>query len=74
MIFFFCLVSWIVVFGNVKSEIEIDKLFHSNPPSLSPTGELNGPAEDSYTAFREPRHDEFDYSLTKVFKFIVVIP
>ncbi|XP_031618765.1 serine protease inhibitor 27A-like [Contarinia nasturtii] len=65
----FLIVSWIVILGCAKAEIDVQKLFHVNPPNLSPTEssqESNTEVvDDFFVPYREPRHDEFDYSLTK---------
>lgn len=75
-------VNSIVIFSSVQSQVDVDKLFHANPPSLSSNGPANaqwpqsnsndqhndGMSEnvDNFQVFRGPRHDEFDWSLTKV--------
>lgn len=78
----FRLVNSIVILSSAQSQvdIDIDKLFHANPPSLSPNGPTNvqrplanqnndRPNDDMaevFDPFRGSRHDEFDWSLTKV--------
>lgn len=70
----------IVLFSSVQSEVDVDKLFHANPPSLSPNAQRpqsnsndqfideTSEANENFQVFRGPRHDEFDWSLTKVSK------
>lgn len=62
-----------------KAQVDVDRLFHSNPPSLSPSrpvndqrpqtnqnnDEISGSSDENIKLFRGPRHDEFDWSLTK---------
>lgn len=74
-----------MIFSSAQSQpqVDVDKLFHANPPSLS-NGPINSqrpqsnsndqyndePSEvnQNFQVFRGPRHDEFDWSLTKVSK------
>lgn len=49
--------------------VDVDKLFHANPPSL--TSRVSSEADNEisdFKIFRGPRHDEFDWALTKVGK------
>lgn len=80
----FASVNSIVIFSSAQSQIEVDKLFHANPPSLSSNRPVNAQSPQSnqnadrpnddisevfdgdFKLFRGPRHDEFDWSLTKV--------
>lgn len=79
MIINISLVFSIVVYA--QSEVDVDKLFHANPPVLSPIKQANAqkqqqtdPAnsvvadfsEDEFNPYRGSRHDEFDWALTKV--------
>lgn len=75
----------VVIFSSAQSQVDVDKLFHANPPSLSPNRPVNAQIPQSnsndqfndetsennenFQVFRGPRHDEFDWSLTKVSKF-----
>lgn len=76
-----------MIFSSAQSQVDVDKLFHANPPSLSPnrpvsaqrpqsnsndqpTDEISE-ANESFQVFRGPRHDEFDWSLTKVRKIYI---
>lgn len=73
------LVFSIVVYA--QSEVDVDKLFHANPPVLSPIKLTNTQkqqqidpsnsvatdfSEDEFNPYRGSRHDEFDWALTKV--------
>lgn len=69
-----------MIFSSAQSQVDVDKLFHANPPSLSPnrpmnaqrpqsnqnTDEISEVFDGDFKLFRGPRHDEFDWSLTKV--------
>lgn len=68
--------------------MDVDKLFHANPPSLSPNrpanvqrpyanqntdrinDDMSETFEGEFKVFRGSRHDEFDWSLTKVNNFL----
>lgn len=66
-----------------QSQVDVDKLFHANPPSLSPSKPSNAnkppqsdnfangaiAEDDEFNPYRGSRHDEFDFALTKVFLF-----
>lgn len=70
----------IVIFCNAQSQVDVDKLFHANPPSLVPNKApnvqrppqaqaQNNPVsefDDELKPYRGSRHDEFDWALTKV--------
>lgn len=77
----FSLVSSIVILCRAQSQVDVDKLFHANPPSLSPNRPANaqrplssqntdpsiiGIFDEDFKPFRGSRHDEFDWALTKV--------
>lgn len=61
-----------IVVLSRASYVDVDKLFHVNPSStLSPNRAANVPTEAfdetlNFQVFRGPRHDEFDWALTKV--------
>lgn len=74
-----------MILSGTQSQVDVDKLFHANPPSLSQNGTANvrrpqsnqntdrtndeiSEVSDGDWLFRGPRHDEFDWSLTKVSK------
>lgn len=74
----------IVVLCAAQSQVDVDKLFHANPPSLSQSRPMNaqkpvsnqnadpsitGIFDEDFKPFRGSRHDEFDWALTKVFIF-----
>lgn len=74
--------SSIVVLCAAQSQVDVDKLFHANPPSLSPNRPINaqkplsnqnadpsivGIFDEDFKPFRGSRHDEFDWALTKVY-------
>lgn len=82
------LVNSIAIFNSAQSQVDVEKLFHANPPSLSPNSPVspqwtqpnpndqNGEPSDtnqSFQVFRGPRHDEFDWSLTKVSKIYLYL-
>lgn len=62
-----------------QSEVDVDKLFHANPPVLSSSKPANAQkplqtdsansvadfSEDEFNPYRGSRHDEFDWALTK---------
>lgn len=74
--------SSIVVLSIAQPQVDVDKLFHANPPSLSPNSPVQRPqsnqntdngaiggnfdGNENFRIFRGPRHDEFDWGLTKV--------
>lgn len=74
--------SSIVIFCNAQPQVDVDKLFHANAPSLAPNKSpnaqrplqaqaQNNPAselDDELKPYRGSRHDEFDWALTKVLK------
>lgn len=76
------LVFSFVVYCKADSQVDIDKLFHANPPSLSPNKPANAQKqqnsadpvnsvisevfEDDFNPYRGSRHDEFDWALIKV--------
>lgn len=73
----FSLVSSVVIFCAAQSQVDVDKLFHANPPPLAPNRPVNTPRplpaiselfDDELKPYRGSRHDEFDWALTKVFK------
>lgn len=66
-----------VVSIGAQSPVDVDRLFHANSPSLSPasaqrpqsnqnTDEISEFPDGDIKLSRGPRHDEFDWSLTKV--------
>lgn len=78
--------SSIVIFCNAQSQVDVDKLFHANPPSLAPNKPSNvqrplqaqaqaqnnpvSEFDDELKPYRGSRHDEFDWALTKVSELI----
>lgn len=78
---FSAIVSSIVILCRAQSQVDVNKLFHANPPSLSPNRAVNvqrpqttqnadssiiGIFDEEFKPFRGSRHDEFDWALTKV--------
>lgn len=78
----FFVVKVCLIVSAVQSEVDVDRLYHANPPELSPNRQqapahnqkpIHEPSNnaitdlfDDFNPYRGSRHDEFDWALTKV--------
>lgn len=69
MYFPYPLLVIIATISAAQSEVDVWALFHATPPTITGQTPVSSAVSNEipdFTPFRGPRHDEFDWALTKV--------